>query len=1194
MRNKPESEFYFFRPDKRLLPGDGRDPRVPLQTDPVINETPTDVHLPIVLSVIMFVMYLASMSWEPFPGPPTILLLRCLDPLQPPDTQNFLWSWIMRGLALLPFSTVAIPGGVFSALCGALGVGILTRLMIRIGYVLRNEPGHFSFLREIHARRLSGVTAALFLGLSTPFWVAATRTLPDTFDLLLLLLVAWFIGEYRHRGRPRDCLKASLLLGVCLTEYPSAWAFLPAILFFMWREMFRWRSLHKWWLHALIFLGLLVGLLLLPLNAFLLFKHLAVMRAKITPVEAMLQVLKDQFLPLVYFRFSPGFLPVVALVIVPWLAIFVMSTRSPWFYEWGQVSVRLIFMAGFFAVAFNAAFAPWSLTGMFFLIVAPYVLLAVSVGYIAGEFWIMGEPHALLDTGFLPRLRRGAMSLIALLFPVVFTASAVVNWPVVDGRYSRDATRFFQSVFTHLGERDILFSSGQLDDSLRLLALEQHLTTRIVSAPHTGSSVYLNRLANAFEEEELSGPLAQGDFGTFLENLLMSEDGPSRIGIIDLPDVFREYGYLVPDTMLYRLEATPDRVDWAALAASQQPFWDKMIRMTRNPLPEKSILRAFENYLREMVSRVANNLAYVQLGRGDDQAALASLRAAHEIWDHNVSVLLNLLELARKLHLPEQEDWEKELDKLKPDLGDERWVLAIRYGYVWNPRAWMRRGHVWALSGIPATEEAARRKPAVSDADEAGNDNRNRVLDQSYLLWGQDAVDETFLRGRLAKNGRDTDALMALCRLALRRNDPEVAEAYIMEALDVGLPETKTQFDRAMLAFVQGDKTRAIQMLRAQTVSTPRDMRVWTALLLLTDETDPINVEALKTLKNQAYAPVGQYLALASIHMSRQQWADAQEELDRAIALDPRNTQAWEMMVQLAQQRGNRALLQAGLKCLQEQDPDHFLQYQNAGVEAYQKGNLALAEAEFRKGLMRRRDALLLNNLAHVIMERQGNMKDALKLVDEALLRLPGQPQMLSTRAEIYINLGRYADALQDLQESLRKQGRTNNLLLLLALAYEGLGDWTRAETMSKTLAGLHAQLTPAQRERLAQLQERLDAHAAATAAKAGEYQSELTRLEAALRAQPDDAALRTARATILLQCARYDDARLDLEAAVRSQGETPELLFLLVQAWEGAGNPRRALAYVKRLASMAETLDDAQRDQLHELRLGLELELEP
>ena len=1194
MSTKPESEFFFFRPDKRQLPGDGRDPRVPLQTDPVINETPTDVHLAILLAGITFVIYLASMSWQPFPGPSSNALLRCLDPLQPPATQNFLWSWIVRGLARLPFATAAIPVGVFSALCGALGVGILTRLMIRIGYVVRNEPGQFSFIREIQARRLSGVTAALFLGLNTPFWVAATRTLPDTFNLLLLLTAGWFISEYRHRGKPRDCVKAGVLLGVCLTEYAGAWTFLPAILFFMWREMFRWRSLHKWWLHGLIALGILLGLVLWPINALVLFKHYALIRAKIPPLDAVWQVLKDNFLPLIHFRFSPGFLPVVALVVVPWLAIFVMSTRSPWFYEWGQVAVRLIFMVGFFAVEFNAAFAPWRLTGMGYLIVAPSVLLAVLAGYIAGEFWIMGEPHALLDSLLVKRTRRVLMGLLGLLFPVMFAASAVVNWPVVAGRYSRDTSRLFQLVFERLGERDILFSAGLLDDSLRLLALEQGLTTHIVSGPHVGSSVYLGRLALSFSEPELSTPLAQGDFGTFLENLLMSEDGPSRIGIIDLPDAFREYGYLVPDTILYRLESAPERVDWAALAASQEPFWAEMIRLARNPQPKKSILSTFETYLLEMVSRVANNLAYVQMGRGDDAAALVTLRNAHDIWDHNLSVLLNLLELARKYHLPERDAWEKEWDQLMPDLGDERWVLAFRYGYVWNPRAWLRRGHVWALSGIPATEEAARRKPAVSDADEAGNDNRIRVLDQAYLLWGQEPVDETALRGLLSKNGRNTDALLALCRLALRRNDPEVAEAYIAEALNVGLPEAKTHFDRAMLTYVEGDTAPAIQLLRALAISTPRDMRVWTALLLLTDETDPINIEALKTLKNQAHAPTGQYLALASIHMARQQWAAAQEELDRAIQQQPRNTQAWEMMVQLAQQRGNRALLQAGLKCLQEQDPDHFLQYQNAGVEAYQRGQLALAESEFRKGLMRRRDALLLNNLAHVIMERNGNMRDALRLVDEALLRLPGQPQMLSTRAEILISLQRHPEALQDLQESLRKQGRTNHLLMLLALAYEGLGDWTRANTMSKTLAGLQAQLTPPQKERLAQLQDRLAAQASANAAKVAEWQTELTRLDDALRAAPDQADLRVARATILLQCARYDDARQDLDAAVRLQGESPALLFQLVQAWDGLGNPRRAMTYVKRLAGMMDGLDEAQRTHLQEIRLGLELELEP
>ena len=43
---------------------------------------------------------------------------------------------------------------------------------------------------------------------------------------------------------------------------------------------------------------------------------------------------------------------------------------------------------------------------------------------------------------------------------------------------------------------------------------------------------------------------------------------------------------------------------------------------------------------------------------------------------------------------------------------------------------------------------------------------------------------------------------------------------------------------------------------------------------------------------------------------------------------------------------------------------------------------------------------------------------------------------MLSTRGAVYVKLGRFEEARQNLLESLRKQGRNNTLLILLAQTY--------------------------------------------------------------------------------------------------------------------------------------------------------------
>ena len=1186
---KGSAGFSFFPAGMKHTPGEGRDPRVPLDDDPLSSQLPTACQIALILFLASLALFLASLSWTAFPGLPTWSLLAHLDPNAPPMPLDFIWGFLLKGFARLPVGSVAAWSGLFSALCGAACVGLLARLMMRVGYLIRNEPGQKSFIREAQARRLSGIAAGSYLACNIPFWVASTRSLPETFHLLLLLVFAWFVSQYQHWGKGRHLFLAGFFFGLGASEFPTFLVFLPLAAFVVVRELIRWRALRIGRMHAALWGGLVLGLLFYPLDAYVFFKQSALAGMYVAPWAALKQMLGAQIQLITQIRYSPGFLAIIAVSVVPWLTLFTMSSRSPWFYEWGQIGVRLIFAGGLIAILYDASFAPWNLLGMGYLMVTPYLMLAICMGYVVGEFWILGESQRMMDTALVKWTFRHAASLFALLLVASIWAGGVFNWRTVDGRYGRIVDLAVSEILGRLEGRDILFSAGLLDDSIGLSVLEKKIPVQVISAPRTPSILYLQRLAKGFDEESGSRQLSQGDFSAFLDNLLMSDTGPSRIGIIDMPDAFREFGYLEPDGFLYRLETSPDQIDVPALAQSQKAFLAWMEQTVLHPVPEKNLLSLYRDFLRLLASKVANNLAILQIERGEAAEAMETLRSAHRIYPENWSVLMNLVEVSRTCELPEAAEWEKAWTDRQDELGGDRWGLVVRFGYVWNARAWVRRGHVWALSGVPAVEEAARRKPAISEEDEASNDNREQVLDQAYLLWGEAFRDDSFYRGRLMKDGRDTAALMALCRLSLRRNDPEAAEAYLAEALAMGLAEENIAFDRAMLAYVRGDKVAAVDSLAALSRLTPGDLRVWMALLLLADENDPASAEALKTLKGQSSATVGVHLTLAFVHLARQQWAAAQSELDQAVQLDPRNTQAWEMMVILAQMRGNKPLLDAGLRALLERNPDHFLQYQNAGVEQYQKGNLAEAEAAFRKGLQRQRDATLLNNLAHVITEQDGNLQDALKLIDEALLRQPGQAQMLSTRGAVFVKLGRFEDARRDLQESLRKQGRNNNLLLLLAQTYEGLGDRTRAMTLINALAAQPDKLDDKQRKQMGEIRLRLEPPpASVAAAPPRDWAKALERVDAALRNTPGNAELLAARGEICVQLGRFDDAQRDLQAALKMQGRNVRWLILLAQACEGSGDRARALKIAKALAAQPDQLDDKQKSLVRELLLRL------
>ena len=1067
---KAGENFSFFPPRATDVNSEGRDPHAVVKADPLGRQFPTERQIGVFLFLVSLALYVASMSWSPFPGLPTQALLAHLGGDVATGAPDPLWGLLVKGFAHLPGGGVAAWAGLFSALCGALCVALLGRMMVRVGYLIRNEPGVNSFVREARARRISGLAAGLYLATCIPFWVVSTRSLPGAFHLLMLVAAAWGFSQYQHWGRLRHLGLVGVLFGAGLAEFATFLIYLPMAVFLLAREMFRWRALGSWRAQLTIWAGLLAGLTLHPLNAYVLFRQGAPWGLFASPWQAWAQILKDQIQLIVQVRYSPGFPVILFFSLVPWLTLFAMSPRSPWFYEGWQIAVRLIFIGGLLAVLCNASFSPWNLLGMDYLMVTPYLLLAVCIGYMAGEFWILGEPQVLVDRFRSTRVARRASSVFAGLLPVIVALAGGANWRVVDGRHGQVMAAAAEEVLDRLEGRNIVFSNGLLDDMLRMAIGPGPSPVRVINAPQTYSPLYLRKLATWFPEEALSVPLKQGEFWQFLENLMLSETGPSRVAVIDLPDVFREFAYLVPDGLFYRFETSPDRVDLAGGGERRRSSWARLEHLAADPAPEGNLARPYQDRLFLLASKVANNVGVMQAERGDEAAALETFRSARRIYPKNLSVLLNLMELGRSRELPEAQELEADWEDCQKAREGARWALAIRYGHVWKAREWMRRGWVWVLSGVPNSAEASRFQLAAFD-DESGG--REQLLDQAYLMWGVATPEENAHRSALIQDGKNTAALKALCRFALRRNDPDSAEAYMAEALSLGVPEEELLFDRAMEAHVRGDSEKAVAALEALTRQTPGDLRVWMALVLLTGEQNPLNALAMKTLRNHRSAGIGVRLTLASVQMSRRRWVEAQAELEQAVLTDPRNQQAWEMMMIMAQESGNAKLMASSMRTLLSGNPEHYLQYQNRGVALYQKGQMAEAEKMFRIGIQRRRDPVLLNNLATVILEQGGELGEALEFANEALRRQPGNGVMLSTRGEILLKMGRFEEARLDLQASLTKRGRDNVLLLQLAQAYEGVGD-PRALTIAKALARHPEKLEASQKRQVKELLLRL------------------------------------------------------------------------------------------------------------------------
>jgi len=112
------------------------------------------------------------------------------------------------------------------------------------------------------------------------------------------------------------------------------------------------------------------------------------------------------------------------------------------------------------------------------------------------------------------------------------------------------------------------------------------------------------------------------------------------------------------------------------------------------------------------------------------------------------------------------------------------------------------------------------------------------------------------------------------------------------------------------------------------------------------------------------------------------------------------------------------------------------------GVLAWSSGDAAQAEDHWRLSIAANpQNAISLNNLAWALLKREPPELDkALSLAISALRVAPDVPQVLDTRGQILAKMGRYQEAVVDLEAALGRLSEKDRPHAVLADAYEKLG----------------------------------------------------------------------------------------------------------------------------------------------------------
>lgn len=553
-------------------------------------------------------------------------------------TRHLVW----RSLAAL--AARHLPGGspafrlnALSALFGALAVALAFALCRGLVLFINFHDSPVSSGNRKISAMASGVVAAAALGFSAPFWLAATRCSPGTFDALLLLGMGWLLFSASVSQSAGALFAFGVLWGVSLFEsdtgvFTSVLLFLFAIRAMIVGGIMSVRS----WCNCLV--GIIVGVVFYITAAHFL---LAVDGSVLLPVkELMASVRVANSLVFGGIFSDTAKLVSVFFVILPFgatcaLAMWRDAERN------AAASGFLVFLlACTSAIALTkTSISPW---GAYcasypdYLPVTVFVLASATAAYLASSGAILAGGRLLMGERTPGRKRRpndeiSEASVGRLLFWFVLCLCVVagaINWRELrDSRDSLIATAADQFVDRLDGHAWMASTTDSLDTMVRIRAWERRIPLHIIGHGRGGSAATARlRMAigrdPAFKGlplDELVASLASTNLDDFVQSWITHDPEVGRKLLLDEPHLWSAAGRTpVPAVVGFRAQEKGENIDWGALAEDHLAFWRTLAAADSMLGPAASSrMRSDRGELRTYLCGIGESLAN-QLGKVKD------------------------------------------------------------------------------------------------------------------------------------------------------------------------------------------------------------------------------------------------------------------------------------------------------------------------------------------------------------------------------------------------------------------------------------------------------------------------------------------------------------------------------------------------------------------------------------------------
>ena len=1024
---------------------------------------------------LSLIVYLLTLCRGVFPGESARLTVQYtgLDFFSP--MTHFIWGLFVTLLQKLPVFPLAIKLNAFSAVCGAGAVWLLYLIVSRIPHNRTSEELEVE-IPPLPVQRLSGVTAALVFAFCIPFWVVSTRAHTASFDVMFLLYTVYLLFRFAETKKNTTLYLFSFLYGLGVTEFATFIVFAPFmglwIFYFLWKEgMLLARIL------VLAVLCSIAGLFPYILGAWQFQQTPAYELRNFTNLfEVVWYTWVEQGHTVRRSLPQVGWLLIIMTTLAPWLIVVAFPKRTIFARSAVRSSYLLHILLGILAVAvlFNAHISPWPLTQFRPLLVMPYVLIAMWVGYLAGYGYIMASKSNRLHGRSAHRFQRLIRAAYVPSILALLAVSAVMNLSSANGRSSDGLNVFARRIVDSLGGRHWLVTNGQFDDLITIAAYEKGIPVTLLNTSLGMSDGYLKLVSKSFDNPRLQGLLQVG-LKPFLDEWLAGDGEVSRdVAVLSDPDIWMAAGKTpVPHRLVFFCSETGTVTDAESWVVDQSLFLGETAQLLKQQLGRNKILANAYQIALTHVGKCANNTGVFLEDMGEKNQAFQAYVQARAMDTNNISSLLNALSLAQRDSLPEAKALNEEFDRVLKNMHSKLrlWALSYYFGYVRHPEALAERGLAWAMSGRPGVAVREMQKAITMGA---GKQRAELAIANFYFMQDKDLESEQVLDSLLKENPENQSALLGLARVSMRKADYESARLYLGRLKDSGAPESVVELEEALGELLAGNASTAKKLVEKLIEKEPKNLRAWVLLAFIANgENDTKTLDrCLGTLVDVAKGPTV-LLTLAQIEMTRGNYMVARRYINEAVRIRPNDKQALEWLLQIDVAESKRSLAEEHLERLIYLDPNNAYGNMILGSLQYARQEFELAETSYRTSLETKRSSQALNDLAW-ILQIKGKLDEAEKLIRECIQINERNPGAWDTLGVVLMKVGRLDEAQTAMQHALSLQPGNPQFILHMAQLYDLRGLKQEALKLAEPLLVRPSEFEPSAFEDLRDLTRRL------------------------------------------------------------------------------------------------------------------------